>query len=686
MPKKDYCLKLLFVIAINLIVIYGKSQLPNYIPVLSGGKYGFCDSAMNLLIEPKYDFARFHQSPDYYSVEQAGNTFLLHKFSGQWIYNTDSFNRRLSGKKYSLVYKNDTLLIYDNQRDVIISSLYYKTKRQHFLHYTVNQNTPVFLVTESKNPLHLLWLALSPYKIKSHFIISPKGILYKSKTIEPEFNNGYFKEKHNGKFALFKATPDTVIRLTGHEYYYIGFPNAFGNSSALKDYDIAAGNNEAMDSSQLEFIKRCCGGNYKRTHIIDSAGNEILSLNSGGFPMPTFENNALLFDTSSRGYKGIIFKDTLTGKWPSQDSIDACSFNRSCAELTRKSGTNYLIKKNSKLNLVNNSGRKVLPNDYSYLTFFNDSTLLFIDSSSVGVVSASGKEFLNIKVAKTSNASIINPFYNYIWTWADRIARSFIWTGDSIIEIDSTTNANARYNYYQKAQDSLRRIGDMFSSLSNKKIFTGYNYESKTYNVYCDSALIIPHMEITKVNPHYDVLFVMKDKQNHTWIYDNKGKVVYNTNEEYEYDVRYSPSGNVNHYIITIRNSKHKFVAAIHWPGFNGQPNYSTLPIKRFIDSFTVVSSLDYENKEGLLDKNHNLIIWPNDIIEYKKSVNVSSPNYLFFSNGFIYDQTGKILLDEVFYEWNNADLNQLRYYPNNKILTVFIDKYNNIYKIGITK
>lgn len=695
MPKKDYCLKLLFVIAINLIVIYGKSQLPNYIPILSGGKYGFCDSTMNILIEPKYDFVSFFDSA-YYKVGLANSAFLLNMFSADSI-NISTYTRAKKSDKYSLEYEKDTFYIFDNKRDSVIASAKCKGKSKYSYMNIAGKKAPVFLVTEMKYPMGVLWFFSRP-KIKSRFIVSPKGILFKSKNIENEFINGYFKEKKDCKYALYRATSDSVVQLTGFDYDYLSFPNAFGYATAMNEYDITENNSGNMESYQVEFIKKFSRGRYSKIHFIDSLGNECLSANSsdfirrysGGYSLPTIENNILLLDTLGGHISPVIFKDTLTGEWPNLDSIFwHTDYYTNGPHLVKKAGSNYIIRKKNKQSIVNNSGKKLLPGDYIYLNFLNDSILLFVDSSAVGVVSISGKEFLHIDVAGTRGASIVSPYYNYIWILPNdsRVKRrTFIWNGSGLFEIDSITAANADYNYFQRERDSLEKAGNLYWSLSNKKVSVEYEKETQTYNVYCDSVLINPYMQITEVTPLRNVLFVMKDKQNHTWIYDNNGKVVYNTNEEYEYDVRYSPSGNVNHYIITIRNSKHKFVAAIHWPGFNGQPNYSTLPIKRFIDSFTVVSSLDYENKEGLLDKNHNLIIWPNDIIEYKKSVNISSPNYLFFSNGFIYDQTGKTLLDDVLYEWNNADLNQLRYYPNNKILTVFIDKYNNIYKTGITK
>ncbi|MGV3596905.1 MAG: hypothetical protein ACO1PI_03500 [Bacteroidota bacterium] len=653
---------------------------------------------MRMLIEPKYDFVGFHQSPDYYNVQQAGNTFLLHKFSGEWVYNTDSFNRRLSGKKYSLAFKNDTFRIYDNQSDVIISSLHYKSKRNQFLHYTANQETPVFFIRESKEPFGLLGYFLHSQNIVSHFIISPRGILYWSKNIESEFINGYFKEKKDDKYALFKAKTDSVIQLTGFDYDYLTLPNAFGNITAMNEYDIAENNSGNMESYQVDFIKKFSEGRYSKIHFIDSLGNVFLSASNSsfirrqsvGYSLPTIENNALLLDTLGGYISPVIFKDTLTVEWPNLDSIFwHTDYYTNGPQLVKKASSNYIIRKKNKQSVVSNGGKKMLPGDYTYLNFLNDTILLFADSSAVGVGSISGKEFLHIDVAGTRGASIVSPYFNYIWVLPNdgSVRRmSFIWTDSGLFEIDSITVAKANYNYFQRERDSLSRVGDLYWSLSNKKISTKYNYESKTYNVYCDSVLINPHMEITEVKTHYDVLFIMKDKQNHTWIYDNNGKIVYNTNEEYEYDVKYSPSGNINHFIITIRNSKNKFVSNIHWPGFNGQPNYSMLPIKRFIDSFTVISSLNDDNKEGLLDKNHNLIIWPNDILEFKKSTNISSPNYLFFSNGFIYDQTGKVLLDEVFYNHSNADSFQLTHYSNNKNLPIFIDKYNSIYTTGVTK
>lgn len=695
MPKKDYYLKLLFVIALNLIVIFGKSQLPNYIPILSGGKYGFCDSAMNMLIEPKYDFVSFFDSV-YYKVGLANSAFLLNMFSADSI-NISTYTRAKKSDKYSLEYEEDTFYIFDNKRDSVIASVKYKGKRKHSYKHLASKNASVFLVTEMKNPMGVLWFFSRP-KIKSRFIVSPKGILFKSKNIENEFINGYFKEKKAGKYALFKATADSVVQLTGFDYDYLSFPNTFGNASAMNEYDITENDSGNMESYLVESIKKFSKGRYSKIHFIDSLGNEFLSANnssfirrySGGYSLPTIENNTLLLDTMGGHYSPIIFKDTLTGEWPNLDSIFwHTDYHTNGPHLVKKAGSNYIIRKKNKQSIVNNSGKKLLPGDYTYLNFLNDSILLFVDSSAVGVVSISGKEFLHIDIAGTRSASIVSPYYNYIWVLPNdsRVKRrTFIWNDSGLFEIDSITAANADYNYFQRERDSLESAEDVYWELNNKKVFIEYEKEKQTYNVYCDSVLINPYMQITEVTPLRNVLFVMKDKQNHTWIYDNNGKVVYDTDAEYKYDVSPCLSGNVSHFVIKFTTNKNKFVANIHWPGFNGKPNYSQLPIKYFIDSFTVVTRPNDYYSEGLLDKNYNLIIWPDGDLQYTKSANGQTPVYLFYSGGYIYDDKGNVLTEGYRPYFNHSGLGSVEYKTNGKYSCIFIDKYNNIYKTGITK
>lgn len=339
---------------------------------------------------------------------------------------------------------------------------------------------------------------------------------------------------------------------------------------------------------------------------------------------------------------------------------------------------------------------------------YNDSMLYFNDSISTGYITTTGKEIF--KVNRFIDSMTYSAYYDankIIWVngyhksgdTTKHIALLYKWDENGLSEID--------YEAFQKKTkretDSLlamQQAQNTYWILRDKKVRIAYNEKTEQYDVLCDEKLINPHMQIVDVYNYDDVLFLMKSKSGHTWIYDNNGKVVYNTDKGYEYDFSREVSGKTNHFIITIKNEKsNKFIANIHWPGFSVKPHYTELPIQRFLDSFTVVNTNrhDYRKPDryGLYNQYGNLIIHPYfSKFDYLKLSGATNKYFFYVDNntrkpGLLYNSEGNIIFDNIVY----ADFYKHNYYNNSprnifeiflkeqkKIKKIFVDKYGTIY------
>lgn len=676
-----------------LFETFCKAQLPNYIPILVGDKYGFCDSNMNMLIEPQYDDVSLFDSAHYRVIKHSPisgyHEYLLHNETSDTI-NLSTYTWHNHYALHYYFFKNDSLhILPDTTNNGIISIPYGKRIKYRYGFSHMETNTPIYYITFYSIPS-----LFSKSKNKGFIVVSRKGIIYESKEESRILEGGYIHEIKDNKYALLRATQDSVLRLTGFDYDYLSPPNKFGISRALKASTIKEYTMYTYYTRKGE-LKERKDHHYSQLFFIDSLGNEFLSSSVYSYSIsPSYyysynfnidiEDDIIRFSPYNNTY--LIFKDSITQTWPNIDSTLTYYYSIPPPSpiLSKKIGKYYVIERDKKYNLVNNRGRKLLPTDYKILSPFRDDILQYEDSVSLGFITTKGEELLKVMKHDSFYYLIQNNTVDTIWISADGKRYTYLFKNYKISLTDSITYKEIYER--QRIQDSIDRTKDTYWILRDKKVREEYNRETETYNVYCDSLLINPYMQIVQYTNHYNVLFVMKDKHNHTWIYDNNGKVVYNTDEDYEYEVRYLTSGKVNHFVITIstkwkRKKKGKFIADIHWPGFNGQPYYSSLPIERFIDSFTVVHLVNDYNSKGLLDKNNKLIIPPlyRDI-EYKKYSNDSISSYLFFEDGQIFDVQGNIIAKGSLPYFRNSALGESDYYENGKEHHIFIDKYNKVY------
>lgn len=705
-----------------------KAQLPNYIPILVGDKYGFCDSNKNMLIEPEFEKVKFW-----------GNKLFAYKNDKKFIVDLNSGEIKDDLYLYTPLFeyevKKDSVYIFSKRKNAVVCRVPVKKaySKEIRLEVVDTINEVFFLNYYKRN------------KYKTTDAVSKQGILLsfnRLNTHDYPIWKGFFVAKEDSLYSLYKITSKGLTKITNRNYAFLSPPNESGflkaviDSFTLRSYKGIIYNKKRnrikktksiykeynyltyIDTSAKEIIRK---------HDIISYGNEEdeLDYNYGFYNyiarLPTLKTDSLN-EFLIYGEKWVIFKDTLTDTWQKVYLPKDIWRNRPypLPSLHQRTG-NYLILCNSYIsngifksycNLTDTKGKQILPKSYIELRKCDDSILYFDDSIAIGYITTSGKKIFKINKQQDSinyssfmdTNKIISVYgYHKSGDTAKHIKQAYKWSESSFDTIDY-------YTYQQKLKrerDSLnvlQQANDTWWILRDKKVRINYNKETENYDVFCDEKLINPNMQIIHVDNHYDILFLMKSKSGHTWIYDNNGEVVYNTNKDYEYKVNYTAtSTKINHFIITIKTKskrrKTKFIASIHWPGFNQKPHYSELPIEGFLDSFTVVNTswYNYSDKKryGLYNKNGELIIHPlfNEF-EYLKFTDTTN-RYLFYVNnntkkpGLLFDSKGSIVFDNIvyadFYQSYHTNSPQPNFFEiylkiKRKPKLVMVDKYGTIY------
>lgn len=737
MPNfKQPFLTIVITFCIVIFSSYGKAQLPKYIPILVGDKYGFCDSNMNMLIEPQYDDVDFWGESKAYFYKN-DEKYYIDLTSG-------NINKVVAKQPlYNLEIKADSIYIISSTENTVICSLPFNKaySKQIGLEIadTINQ---IFFLDYYKGEKYIVT-----------DIVSKKGVIHSfTKLLDYQYTTwkNFFVSKQDSLYSIYKISESGVTKVSRHDYAYISPPNKSGIFKAIRATPLTIFNETITERRNK--VKTITRKFHSSIYFIDTLGNEILKIpkdilkgdheyyvsyvGSAKYTLETDSlNEFLIYNNYEKGYeqKFVIFKDSLTNTW---QNIEIPTFANTSEiiystpfpipALFQRVGKNLIVYKNSNLRsathyyyqLVNTQGRLLLPKTYWELRIYNDSMLHFMDSTYIGIITTYGKEIL--KVNRFSDSIVYNLWaapnnifginmYHKSGDATKTINQLYKWDGNRLISMD--------YDTYQKRlkeiDDSIKANTplDTYWILRDKKVRAEFNYDTRTYNIYCDSLLINPNMQIVEYTNHYDVLFIMKDKHNHTWIYDNNGQVVYNTDADYEYKVQYLTSGKVNHFVITIttrwrKKRNKKFIADIRWPGFNGHPLYSDCPIEQLIDSFTLINTKWYydhdlykQSKYGVYNELNELIIPPLfGYFSYLKIANTTT-KYLFFvsydeylrsrrKTGFLFNGDGDILFDNVIYT-NFNTINQHSPYRNfyemqlKQSKKIYIDKYGTIYYIS---